>query len=163
VVFNWDPRKATTNRKKHGIDFHEATTVLNDTLSNTFPDPDHSTPADTRFVTVGTSDRGRVLVVVHTERARVVRHAEPPVESKLFMKKRNRKPSEMRAEYDFANMKGRVRGKYVKRYRAGTNLVLLDPEVYKAFPTSKAVNQALRAVLTITKAISPSAQGRKTG
>jgi uncharacterized DUF497 family protein len=60
-------RKATANRKKHGVDFQEAATVLSDTLSNTFPDPDHSTPAEPRFVTVGMSDRGRVLVVVHTE------------------------------------------------------------------------------------------------
>jgi hypothetical protein len=79
------------------------------------------------------------------------------------MKKPNTKPSEMRPEYDFANMKGRVRGKYAKLYRAGTNLVLLDPEVYKAFPTSKAVNEALRAVLTITKTVRPSAQSRKAG
>jgi hypothetical protein len=40
----------------------------------------------------------------------------------------------------------------VKQYRAGTNLVLLDPEIYKAFPTSEAVNNALRAVLALTKA-----------
>jgi uncharacterized protein len=65
--------RATANRKKHGIDFHEAATVLQDTLSNTFPDPDHSTPAERRFVTVGISDRGRVLVVVHTEQAQTVR------------------------------------------------------------------------------------------
>lgn len=73
VVFNWDPGKATANRKKHGIDFHEAATVLKDTLSNTFPDPDHSTRAEPRFVTVGMSDRGRVLVVVHTEQTQTVR------------------------------------------------------------------------------------------
>lgn len=78
------------------------------------------------------------------------------------MKKPNSKPS-MRAEYDFANMKGRVRGKYAKLYRAGSNLVLLDPEVYKAFPTSKAVNEALRAVLTITKTVRPSTQSRRVG
>ena len=78
------------------------------------------------------------------------------------MKKRSPNPSEMRPEYDLANMKGRVRGKYVKPYRAGTNLVLLDPEVYKAFPTSEAVNQALRAVLTITQTVRPST-GRKVG
>lgn len=73
MVFNWDPRKATANRKKHGIEFHEAATVLNDALSNTFPDPDHSMSADPRFVTVGMSDRGRILVVVHTEQARTAR------------------------------------------------------------------------------------------
>jgi hypothetical protein len=52
-------------------------------------------------------------------------------------------------------MKGGVRGKYVNKYRAGTNLVLLEPEVAAAFPTDAAVNQALRAVLTATKAVRP--------
>jgi hypothetical protein len=60
--------------------------------------------------------------------------------------KRNSR-NDTRAEYDFSSMKGGVRGKYVARYRAGTNLVLLDPEVAQAFPTDAAVNQALRAVL----------------
>jgi len=59
----------------------------------------------------------------------------------------------MRPEYDFASMKGGVRGKYVKRIRAGTNLVLLDPELSEAFPTDAAVNQALRAVLNIAKVV----------
>jgi hypothetical protein len=79
------------------------------------------------------------------------------------MKKPGPKSSEMRPEYDFANMKGSVRGKCAKRYRAGTNLVLLDPDVYKAFPASKAVNQALRAILTTTKAVRRSAQSHKAG
>jgi len=67
----------------------------------------------------------------------------------------------MPPEYDFAKMKGGVRGKYAKRHRAGTNIVLLDPEVYKAFPTAEAVNEALRAVLTITKAVRPAASPRR--
>ena len=53
---------------------------------------------------------------------------------------------EMRAEYDFS---GGVRGKYVDRYRQGTNVVLLDPELAEAFPDSKAVNDALRALVAI--------------
>ena len=70
------------------------------------------------------------------------------------MKKANRKfANDMRPEYDFASMKGGVRGKYVTQYRAGTNLVLLDPEVAEAFPTDAAVNQALRAVLSMTKVV----------
>jgi hypothetical protein len=52
----------------------------------------------------------------------------------------------MRAEYDFA---GGVRGKYVDRYRRGVNVVLLDPELAKAFPDSKSVNDALRALVAI--------------
>jgi hypothetical protein len=59
----------------------------------------------------------------------------------------------MRAEYDFVSMKGGVRGKYAKQHRAGTNLVIPDPEVYAAFPTAEAVNNALRAVLAVTKTV----------
>jgi hypothetical protein len=55
--------------------------------------------------------------------------------------------NDIRPEYDFSSMKGGVQGKYAARYRAGTNLVLLDPEVAAAFPTDTAVNQTLRAVL----------------
>ena len=53
----------------------------------------------------------------------------------------------MRAEYDFS---GGVRGKYVQRFREGTNIVVLDPDVAEAFKTSEAVNRALRALLEIT-------------
>jgi len=60
---------------------------------------------------------------------------------------------DMRPEYDFASMKGGVRGKYVNRFRAGTNLVLLDPRLAEAFPTDAAVNQALRAVLSMAKVV----------
>jgi hypothetical protein len=52
----------------------------------------------------------------------------------------------MRAEYDFS---GGVRGKYVDRYRRGTNVVLLDPALADAFPDSKSVNDALRALLAV--------------
>jgi len=66
------------------------------------------------------------------------------------MKKVNRKPKDdLRPEYDFANMKGGVRGKYAAQFRSGTNLVLLDPEIAKAFPTDAAVNQVLRVVLDL--------------
>jgi len=69
------------------------------------------------------------------------------------MKKASRpEPDDMRAEYDFASMKGGVRGKYARRLRTGTNLVLLEPEVAKAFPTDAAVNEALRTILRATRA-----------
>ena len=54
---------------------------------------------------------------------------------------------DLRPEYDFSQMKGGVRGKYAERYRGGTNLVLLDPDVAAAFPDAKAVNDALRLLL----------------
>ena len=58
------------------------------------------------------------------------------------MKKANQKlKDDIRPEYDFASMKGGVRGKYVNKYRAGANLVLLDPEVARAFPTDAVVNR----------------------
>ena len=59
----------------------------------------------------------------------------------------------MRPEYDFASMKGGVRGKYVRRAREGTNIVLIQPEVAEAFPTEEAVNEALRGVLNTTRAV----------
>jgi hypothetical protein len=60
---------------------------------------------------------------------------------------------DLRPEYDFATMKGGVRGKYVARLRRGSNLVLLEPEIAAAFPSDDAVNEALRGVLNTTRAI----------
>ena len=56
---------------------------------------------------------------------------------------------ELRAEYDFSQLKGGVKGKFVERYRVGTNLVLLAPDVAKAFPDDESVNEALRLLLKI--------------
>jgi len=68
----WDPRKATSNVRKHGVSFEEATTVLRDPLSATGADPDHSIDED-RFVTFGISELGRILVVCHTEERETIR------------------------------------------------------------------------------------------
>ena len=70
------------------------------------------------------------------------------MESEDLMKKvESEEEDDLRPEYDFSQMKGRVRGKYVERYREGTNLVLLDPDIAAAFPDAKAVNDALRLLL----------------
>ncbi len=59
---------------------------------------------------------------------------------------------ELRPEYDMHELlKDGVRGKYVARYRAGTNLVLLEPDIAKAFPDEAAVNEALRLVMRLTE------------
>jgi len=63
------------------------------------------------------------------------------------------KNTRLRPEYDFAAMQGEVRGKYTKRYREGTNIVLLEPDIAEAFPNDAAVNQALRGVLNTTRAV----------
>jgi len=64
--------KAATNRKKHGVDFREAATVFNDLLSTTFPDEGHSI-VERRFLTIGESVRGELLVVAHTEEVKTIR------------------------------------------------------------------------------------------
>ena len=59
---------------------------------------------------------------------------------------------ELRAEYDLSQLlKGGVRGKYVDRYHARTNMVLLAPDVAEAFPTESAVNEALRLVMRMAQ------------
>ena len=70
------------------------------------------------------------------------------------MKKRTEKQErrgELRREYDLSKLKGGVRGKYVARYRAGTNLVLLSPDVAAYFPDEHAVNTALRTLIRVAK------------
>ncbi len=54
---------------------------------------------------------------------------------------------DIRPEYDASALKGGVRGKYLDRYRAGTNLALLVPEVRAAFPTDDSVNEALKSLM----------------
>jgi hypothetical protein len=67
-------------------------------------------------------------------------------------RRKNSANDELRPEYDLRRLLKRgVRGKYAKRYHAGTNLVLLDPEVRKAFPSERAVNDALRLVIELRK------------
>jgi hypothetical protein len=65
---------------------------------------------------------------------------------------RNRVSDELRPEYDLGQLlKGGVRGKYARRYHAGTNLILLEPDVRRAFRNEKAVNEALRLVMKLRK------------
>lgn len=70
--FAWDEKKATSNLVKHGISFEEATTVFDDPLSDTFPDPDHSLE-EVRFIIIGAAESGKILVVAHTDDGDLVR------------------------------------------------------------------------------------------
>lgn len=70
--FSWNPKKAASNLSKHGISFEEAATVFGDPLSDTFPDPDHSLE-EYRFVIIGSSESGKILVVAHTDDGELVR------------------------------------------------------------------------------------------
>ena len=70
------------------------------------------------------------------------------------MKKKTEKrehAEQLRPEYDLSKLKGGVRGKYASRYRAGTNLVLLSPDVAKHFPDEQSVNAALRTLINGAK------------
>jgi len=72
LSFEWDPEKARANARKHGVSFDEAATAFGDPLSVTIPDPDHSDDED-RFILLGSTYQGRLLVVVHTERGENIR------------------------------------------------------------------------------------------
>ena len=72
MSFEWDPRKARANHRKHSVTFEEASSALRDKLSATGHDPDHS-EAEDRFVTFGVSSRGRLLAVSHTDRGNAIR------------------------------------------------------------------------------------------
>ena len=65
--FDWDANKAARNWREHRVSFQEAVTVFGDLLSVTAPDPDHSL-TENRYIIVGRSENGRLLMVAHTER-----------------------------------------------------------------------------------------------
>jgi uncharacterized DUF497 family protein len=72
LSFEWDENKAKSNLAKHGVSFEEGSTVFADPLSLTVPDPDHSEVED-RLIILGHSQRGKLLIVVHTERGDNIR------------------------------------------------------------------------------------------
>jgi uncharacterized DUF497 family protein len=67
VIYEWDPKKARANLRKHGVSFEEAATVFLDPLAVTYPDPDHSA-SEFREITIGFSTRRGLVLVSHTER-----------------------------------------------------------------------------------------------
>jgi len=70
--FEWDPKKAVSNQRKHDVTFEEASSALRDVFSATAHDPDHS-EGEERFVTFGISSQGRLLTVSHTDRDNAIR------------------------------------------------------------------------------------------
>ena len=72
MELDWDVAKAETNEQRHGVSFDEAATAFGDPLSITIPDLDHSDDED-RFVLLGETYQGRLVVVVHTERSERIR------------------------------------------------------------------------------------------
>lgn len=154
MKFEWDEEKAAANLRKHGVSFAEASTIFADDLSLTGDDPDHSR-GEHRFVTFGVSSTGRLLVLSHAERSPAISvssaHGQLHEARGNFMNKPEKNTDELRPEYrreDFGKM---TRGKYAKQVKAASNVVVLAPEVAKAFPNGEAVNQALMGLLEIAK------------
>ena len=79
MIYEWDPRKAHTNKRKHGVSFEEAASVFQDVAALTYDDPDHSGD-EPREITIGISTEGRVLFLSHCEhggRIRIISAGRP--------------------------------------------------------------------------------------
>jgi uncharacterized protein len=126
MEFEWNPDKARTNYEKHNVSFEEAASVFDDSLSVNFPDPDHSI-GESRYVIIGLSRFGQLLID-RGEKVRLISARTATRQERDFMNRKadSEMEDKLRPEYDFSQLEGGVRGKYVERYRAGTNLVLLD-------------------------------------
>lgn len=72
LLFEWDAAKDKANYKKHQVTFAESRTIFNDPFLLTFPDEAHS-PSEDRFISIGATIDGRVLLVIHTERGQKIR------------------------------------------------------------------------------------------
>ena len=96
MTFTWDLQKAEDNLKKHRVDFREAATVFDDPLSMTFPDEEHSV-GERRFLIIGVSARGRMLVVSHIEVAadtiRIISARSATRHERTFYEKSNASPN----------------------------------------------------------------------
>jgi uncharacterized DUF497 family protein len=133
--FDWDPATARDNLGKHRVRFDEASSALGDPLSITIADPD---PLGRRgaLPSCGPVAAGRLIVVAHIERGDNIR---------------------------LISARGGVRGKYARRFRAGANVMVLEPDVAARFPTAEAVNRALRAIVKIAdETESPRKSRRRT-
>ena len=72
MKFEWDPKKARSNLRKHKVSFEKTTTAMSDPMTTTSADPDHSI-GEFRYITFGISERDRLLVVAHTEQSDSIR------------------------------------------------------------------------------------------
>lgn len=156
MKFEWDSRKSKRNLRKHRVSFEEATTAFRDPLSMTAPDLTHSS-AEYRFVTFGLSSTGKLLTISHTLSEENLFDSSPldELQSKRERSMKKAKNSELddwgKANYKRADLGELVRGKYAKLVRESTNVVMLDPQVAKAFPNDEAVNSALRGLIRSTR------------
>ena len=151
--FEWDPKKAEENLKRHRVAFDEALTVFADPLARIFDDPDHSMD-ETREIIVGHSEKLRLLLVSFTERAprygSSVHGRRPDANDKIMSKasKRNRRSprEDLRPEYQFDYRKSRS-NRFAARMGEKAVAVVLEPDVAQVFDSSSSVNRLLRSVI----------------
>ena len=156
MIYEWDAEKAKTNLRMHGVSFEEAATVFLDALAVTYPDPYHS-GGEEREITIGHSTRHQVVFVSVVSAGTMSESLAPggqPEENASNMKKRSVKEldDDLRPEYDLSQLKGGVRGKFYRQATAGTNLVLIEPELADVFPDTESVNRALRLLVDTAEA-----------
>ena len=92
MEFEWDPKKAKSNLRKHRVSFKEAATVFDDFLSLTFDNEIHS-DVERRYITLGMSHQGRILVVAHTmrgDKVRIINAREATPRERKWYEKENK-------------------------------------------------------------------------
>jgi uncharacterized DUF497 family protein len=138
IDFDWDPAKAASNAVKHGVSFEEAMTVFRDPLARSILDSD-SPPGEERWVTLGETSTGNLIVVVHTwadtgaRSQRRAHHLGAPADAKRSPPI-SRGHAAMKDEYDFSKAE---RGRFYRPEAVLTPPVHLDPDVL-AFLTARA-------------------------
>lgn len=149
--FEWDKPKAAANLKKHGVSFDEALTMFADPLARIRDDPDHSI-VERREIIIGLSVRHRTLVVGFTERepgfGLSVLGEQRHMNGRTMKKVKSRRViDELRPEYNFSASETRP-NRFASRMEAPVVAVILEPDVAAVFDSSKAVNKALRSVIS---------------
>lgn len=166
LSFEWDESKARTNLAKHDVSFEEATTVFADPLSLTIPDPAIRRPwpaSSSSAIRTGTDCWLSDCWLSCTRSGSIISVSSAPGAqagvNEETMKRASEKKAEpdIQPEYDFSRG---VRGQYARRYADGTNVVVLEPDVAKAFPSAEAVNRSLRAVAEIIRSQNKDAAAR---
>ena len=168
MTFEWDASKAAANLRKHHVAFEDAASVFLDPLAITFSDPDHSVD-EHREITIGCTIKGKWCsfpTATGTSRLGSSVCAPQHAASENSMKKEpaSKRRDDLRPEYDLSRLEAGVRGKYHRRATAGTNLVLIEPDLVSLFPDSKTVNRALRLLAEAGQsATSPKRRRRRLG
>lgn len=137
--FEWDPVKAATNLRDHGVSFEEASTVFADPLAMLMAEPDHFID-EQRYVLLGesTDQRRSGDAAMSGDSMRKAKSSKEAFEDR----------DTMRPQCDSSRA---VRGVTAVRYAQGTNIVVVDPEVRDVFPDSGTVNEVLRALAPLLR------------